>query len=444
MIRDVLGQSHVTLEPDQDREVVSLNYSINDHQYELRSFYFAQLLKGNPRAIQQFDHLMELFRVPLQKKHLIMMVIRFDDFHQALLKAKIQSRELLDLAMMNIMDETLRMEANNGCSFQYKDDTYVVLFNRMHTSTRSIRESLVHCASRITSHLLQYLNISVSIDIGLPHSDLYTLGQQYEQGVEAISAKQFYGRRTVSWSQDSRIAKQENEYQSALTLISHVSKRLEMGEYGSIQHEISQFLDQIEVDQRLAEKQVKAFCLDIVYLLLQHKRQQPLPGEVLEHRDGTALHEAILQLSSFQKVKWWMRSWLEQWLEAVSSPRQPYTEPIQKAHDYIASHFEEEMSLQKIAHMVHLNKTYLCEQFKKETGISFTDYLTRLRISRAKELILLGDYKISDLAERVGYPNSSYFTRVFKKIMGMTPLDFKQSAKHQKHLHSPAVSRSSL
>jgi two-component system response regulator YesN len=73
-----------------------------------------------------------------------------------------------------------------------------------------------------------------------------------------------------------------------------------------------------------------------------------------------------------------------------------------------------------------MNPNYLSTLFKKVTGKSFVDYLTEYRIEMAKAFLKKGDIKINDIASKVGYSNPGYFTKTFKKKVGISPQDFRK------------------
>ena len=70
---------------------------------------------------------------------------------------------------------------------------------------------------------------------------------------------------------------------------------------------------------------------------------------------------------------------------------------------------------------------YLSRLFKKKTGINFVDYLTRLRVEKAKEFLALPALKVYTVAEMVGYENPRYFSRIYKDVTGMSPQDYRSS-----------------
>ena len=100
--------------------------------------------------------------------------------------------------------------------------------------------------------------------------------------------------------------------------------------------------------------------------------------------------------------------------------------PITEAKHYIQQHYQEALRLEDVSTAVGFNATYFSTLFKKETGQNFMDYLTELRISKAKELLCGEELSVQDVAEQVGYRDLKYFSRLFKKLTGVSPSDYKK------------------
>jgi AraC-like DNA-binding protein len=107
--------------------------------------------------------------------------------------------------------------------------------------------------------------------------------------------------------------------------------------------------------------------------------------------------------------------------------REQNSEPpvIARAKQFIAEHQTEELSLEQVAKSVHTSKFYFCKMFKKATGINFTDYLSRVRTERAKNLLLNPNLRVSEIAYEVGFQSLTHFNRVFKRILGRSPTDYR-------------------
>ncbi len=93
---------------------------------------------------------------------------------------------------------------------------------------------------------------------------------------------------------------------------------------------------------------------------------------------------------------------------------------------YLQEHVSEEISLSILSEQFHLNAQYISQLFKNEIGVGFLAYLTNIRMEKAKKLLLSTDSSISDIAEQVGYGDYRVFSKVFKKIEGMTPTQYKR------------------
>ena len=98
---------------------------------------------------------------------------------------------------------------------------------------------------------------------------------------------------------------------------------------------------------------------------------------------------------------------------------------IKKAKEYIREHQAEKVSLGSVAKAVNMSAFYFCKMFKKAAGINFTDYLTRVRIERAQNLLLNPNLRISEIGFEVGFQSLTHFNRVFKKIAGQSPTDYR-------------------
>ena len=106
-----------------------------------------------------------------------------------------------------------------------------------------------------------------------------------------------------------------------------------------------------------------------------------------------------------------------------------HAEPVEiwKARKFIDQHSDEELSLIKLAKAVNTSPNYLSEKFKKVTGVNFVDYVARIRTEKARDLLEDVDLRISEIAFAVGFQSLSQFNRVFKKLLGKSPTEFRAS-----------------
>ena len=100
---------------------------------------------------------------------------------------------------------------------------------------------------------------------------------------------------------------------------------------------------------------------------------------------------------------------------------------IDSIRHYVDQHFASEVSLTTLSNLFHINSAHLSETFKSHVGQNFSEYLVHLRMEKAKHLLKEDQLKIIDVANLVGFSNSGYFSTVFKKQFGQTPVEFRNS-----------------
>ena len=93
---------------------------------------------------------------------------------------------------------------------------------------------------------------------------------------------------------------------------------------------------------------------------------------------------------------------------------------------FIRQNFAKQLTLEEIAGLLNIDRTYFCKMFKNKTGFSFSHYIKEVRVMEAAKLLVETDLSITDIALSVGYNDSSYFAKVFKNIKGTTPLAYRR------------------
>ncbi|XID93966.1 helix-turn-helix domain-containing protein [Paenibacillaceae bacterium WGS1546] len=99
---------------------------------------------------------------------------------------------------------------------------------------------------------------------------------------------------------------------------------------------------------------------------------------------------------------------------------------IRQAVDYLQAHYMDELTLEAMCDRVHMSAAYFSRLFQKETGVTFTAYLTKLRLQEAKRLLHHTEYPVYEIAEKAGYRNTRYFMKLFKETFGLTPTEYRE------------------
>ncbi|SDY03369.1 Cache domain-containing protein [Evansella caseinilytica] len=148
------------------------------------------------------------------------------------------------------------------------------------------------------------------------------------------------------------------------------------------------------------------------------------PDEIFH---GKNMYEELAQFREPQRMaEWLLEEVIRPYVETLESRLNfELKQLVEHVISHIHEHYMEDISLESCADEIGINPYTLSRAFKKIAGINFIDYLTRLRIEEAKELLLNTDMMISDISEKVGYRHS-YFNRIFKKHVGIPPSQYRK------------------
>lgn len=100
---------------------------------------------------------------------------------------------------------------------------------------------------------------------------------------------------------------------------------------------------------------------------------------------------------------------------------------IAKAKEFIREHHAEDLSLPQVAQFAHADRFHFCRMFKRATGLNFTQFLSRVRIERSKNLLINPQLRVSEIAYEVGFQSLTHFNRVFQKLLGQSPTEYRQN-----------------
>ena len=113
--------------------------------------------------------------------------------------------------------------------------------------------------------------------------------------------------------------------------------------------------------------------------------------------------------------------------EAVTEDkRDRYSRPFKYIDQYLQENYHEQLSVEQVAKIINLNSKYFSQLCKSYFGATFLEYLTSIRMNKAKQLLLTGEYSIKEVAEMTSFSDGNYFSRVFRQTFGISPSSFKE------------------
>ncbi|WP_136604197.1 response regulator transcription factor [Paenibacillus dokdonensis] len=323
---------------------------------------------------------------------------------------------LLNYAIVNILNEMTHDQQAFPVSVHPKE--FVILyFCRPGLDPALFLEQAGHLADAIKAALKQYLNFTVSMAISEPVSSLLEVKQSYRQAMEALGLSYaFPGGSTIYYRELQTLggSTEAADIAKEMRKLGHFMKRYEDNQVYRTLGSIRQLLMNLHGHSL---DTFKMYSAPIAYLLSSS-------------RGGDDSGWMDMQLK--QMDKWTVKSdaiqWLgqvqEEWMDGMSGDTDS-SRLILSAKRYIRKNYASSLTLETVAEYLQLSPSYFSNLFKKETGQNFIDYVTGLRIEQSKILLRTTEMKIYEVGHAVGYENEHYFSRVFKKVVGCSPLHYK-------------------
>lgn len=138
--------------------------------------------------------------------------------------------------------------------------------------------------------------------------------------------------------------------------------------------------------------------------------------------------QEIQSINSLEKLCSWISDVMRRFMDdTFELAHMKHMDTIHKAVQYVRRHYDEKITLEEVAREVYLSPSYFSKIFKEEMGCTFSGYLNRIRVEKSKKLLMEEGNKLVDIAVMVGFDDQSYFTRVFKRITGVSPSRYRKS-----------------
>lgn len=324
---------------------------------------------------------------------------------------------LLNYAILNILNE---ISSDHKYSFPVplqSKEFLVLYYAPAPGEVEDVLEAAYRLADTIKEALKKYLNFSVCIAVSEPVTTFFDMKLSYRQALEALSFRYSYAEGTTILYREIKSLSGTSE---SIDIAKEI-RNLELYLHRREDNNVVKVIDNIKLllDGLCGQSlnSLKAYCAPIPFLLSSRW------GE-----DASVWMDRHLKRMDKWSVKTDIIKWLdtikEEWIEGVGGGLES-SRLINSAMRFIQTNYSNSVTLESVAEYLKLSPSYLSNLFKKEAGQNFIDYLTHIRVEQSKILLRTTELKIYEVGHRVGYENEHYFSRVFKKVVGCSPFQYK-------------------
>lgn len=232
------------------------------------------------------------------------------------------------------------------------------------------------------------------------------------------SLLQIYSDPNVLISERLTIDKQE-ELKKQQEFKENIVKVLLKADEEALEMVDSYFHDTTRRSPYISPQAVKKYTFDLVSYI--HYSLQP---DDLSYY--TAAVEKIMYCKEIHQMEAILKEYCAQLIHSIHNQVNMRSPIVQNVLDFIHVHYDQGVSLKTLGQQFHVNAIYLGQLFQKEVGVVFSEYLNRYRLEKAKELLKTTHYRAGEIGKKVGYSDTAYFYKQFRKTVGATPSEWRK------------------
>ena len=264
----------------------------------------------------------------------------------------------------------------------------------------------VHLLEQLLDHLLSPL-------LPAERSRLMEMRQKMSQQSRVNEFIQLYKEQDTA-------SDREQFYRKEVTLLSQVRS----GHMAEAKKLLNELLGYILISEGNQANAVRVHALELSTLLSRTALEGGANMDSMYALNRSFL-QRIMAEKNVQELCWLLRELLEQVMGAMSSQKDKGNPYIRKALRYMSDHYAQPLTLAGVAKEIGLSSSYFSSLFHKVVGFSFREQLCRLRVDESRRLLLSTECSITEIALAIGFSDQSYYCRVFRQIVGMTPGQYR-------------------
>lgn len=399
------------------RENVHYRDQYRSFQDELRSRFLYNLLQKNT-ADGAFSSELENLQMGSGRYHITITRIRSAD------------REIRLEVMGRIVETLDSLKSIYGVRLidtEIDGDMVIVFRFDRKTSVRNAKYDIKKLYDEVVRRLSAFTETRFCCVVSHMIKDTNLLKWEYKQALEVLNSCYFSTRSNVLFVDNETISGNMDSI-SIIEDLDKFYRSIDVSGDEELREDIDTLVSRIVASSGGAEFRIKCLLSEVCITLSRHylmwvvkkNEYQMAVNRLLDEIDG---------INTLEDAQKYLNSYIGMIKENLEKDTSGYSSLVKDALKFIKQNFAGDISLEAASEYINANPSYLSRLLKKETGRSFVEIVTQMRIDTAKYLLLQPGSRIMDVCSQAGYNNYAYFYQVFKKMVGVTPTDYKKNGK---------------
>lgn len=329
----------------------------------------------------------------------------------------------------NIIEQMVKGYFDHSCLVRRELNSLVLVMST--DGIEDYREQIRSLGEKIISVVKDYFEVSVSVAVS---SRKESLGEFGALLYEAMSATNHYFYHSldpvVFYSEECETSARHTGSFHIGFLKKDLSQAVALNDSGRLE----EILDQVACllrEHNPSRQQAVNACANLYFFLssfFEDGEEPDFPYEV-------NIMEKLGRLGTLGQIIQWI-NWFKEAVSGILERRRDtrVDKIAEMVREYVMEHYKERITLGQAAEALNISQGYLSTAFKKQSGESFTNYVSAIKIEKAKELIASHQYMMYEVSDLLGFDTPFYFSKVFKKVTGMSPKEYEAQCLKQKKL----------
>lgn len=414
-------------EEKKSKKILHLKTQLNENLNVIRKSFFLDVLKNNILNASDFQNKIENLKLRLANPYFLLVILKIDNYQKLRHENDLESDKLMDYAILNIINEVLN-GYDLGEGFQSADGEFILLVSfESEVRSSAIYQQVQIIIGEILQLIRDILNISLSAGISKVAKGYKNIKYIYEQGLTSLSYGFYHGANSINvfnelkWNEAAYDCWHEKYYSTMIAA-------LEALDFITIQNNLNNMFLYLKREKNTHPSVVKKIIKELLFEMKKIGVFYDLNIEMLLGEQDIFIR--VDQCETIDELEHLIKNFIAVFVKNLDTIRsQTDRREIHMIKDYVKANFSKDITIGQMSKMVNMNPDYLSHLFKKETGIGFSEYITDIRMEKAKDYLEKGMMKVYEVGDQVGYSNANYFSKIFKQKVGVTPGEYANMKK---------------
>ncbi|GMQ63988.1 response regulator transcription factor [Vallitalea maricola] len=424
----VLNQMKVEIDKEkvEIQESQQLKRWANRGMWELKQEYLQQILRGIIINKNKIEQLIDELSINISRYSNVLLLVEIDNYEDVINKiADRHNKKLFNFSVRNVLEEVLLGIAEGEVVDLGGKHIAIIVSFENEKSELVIIEKLNTLSHKIRDSINRYFDVNISTVITEKTNKLLDLFNLYEKALITILIKFYNGGNKIYWTSDSKTITNNSQSINVKNLEKLIRKYVKESNMLKLEELIDGILAQAKT-KRISPNKVIKFWLKIHIIL--EKICENYDIEMKQLTDGSLTKkiqksETIFELKEIIMV---VVKDIAHYFKSETKETTISHEIVKEIINYVSCNYMKDITLSMVAERVNMNMAYISHLFKQEVGESFVDFLKTTRIKKAKYLLEHTDETVNSIANKVGFTDRKYFSKIFKKVEGVNPTEYKK------------------